>query len=92
MINLAYEKVEPALRQFVEGFFYLYAVNFNRHMQTIFDVKDPFVDSYKACLDYMFDDFQVNDTDGAIQEKLINFFVVMVDEEQANLALNAAEL
>ena len=92
VIFFLYKKVEPSLRQFVEGFFYMYSYNFRKYMQAHFGISNPFVEAFEPCLVLLMRDFNIKDQDSAIQDKFVNFFNAMTDDDQPNLVLKATNM
>ena len=89
IIYYCYERVEPSLKQFIEGFFFLYAVDFKNYMQEHFLVKNPFVDSYKLFQEIL---YQENNFETNIFDKIFNFFNSMVGSDYPDLAIKASEM
>lgn len=61
-------------------------------MQTHFAVNNPFLGAYEPCLNILSEEKNLNELDANFSKKIINFFTSMIDDDQIEFPIIAAQL
>ena len=78
------------LKQFIQGFFYIYSRTFKNRLRDRFEVSNPFVDCYEDCLNIL---DQLNYLDSVTEKgELIDFFVNLSDDDQSALIVKVVAM
>ncbi|KAJ6224992.1 hypothetical protein RDWZM_003537 [Blomia tropicalis] len=90
VINFVYKNVNLELKQFIQGFFYIYSRTFKNRLRDRFEVSNPFVDCYEDCLNIL---DQLNYLDSVTEKgELIDFFVNLSDDDQSALIVKVVAM